>query len=209
MQPGGAARRPLRVTPQSDQQNVGLAAGSRGLRRPASRPPATPSLQPGSCALSSRRPPHAARGTPGLGILGQATRALRKWRHSARVAWRRFRKQSRGWLEGKCMVAALGSVFFVCSRGCWGGRGIPTTGCAASAGADAPLLGASRVREVREPLQARPSVRAAGRRLCVVGRNLNRAAPGRLSASSGPRTPPPHRWVRRGAHLLEFQPSAG
>lgn len=101
VQPGGAARRPLRVTPQSDQQNVGLAAGSRGLRRPASHPPATPSLQPGSCVPSSRRPPHAARGTPGLGIPGQATRALRKWRHSARVAWRRFRKQSRGWLEGK------------------------------------------------------------------------------------------------------------
>ncbi|XP_070634700.1 uncharacterized protein [Bos indicus] len=97
-EPGGAARRHLRVTPQSDQQNVSLAAGSRGLRRPASHPPATPSLQPGSCVPSSRRPPHAARGTPGLGIPGQATRALRKWRHSARVAWRRFRKQSRGWL---------------------------------------------------------------------------------------------------------------
>lgn len=121
---------------------MSLAAGSRGLRRPASHPPATPSLQPGSCVPSSCRSPHAARSTPGLGIPGQATRDLRKWRHSARVAWRRFRKQSRGWLEGKCGVAGLGYVFFVCSGGRRGGRGIPTTVCATSAAADAPLLGA-------------------------------------------------------------------
>ena len=120
---------------------MGQGAESRVLRRPGLRParPTHQAHQPLARTRTCQHPQHGARGTPGLRVPGRVTRALRKWRHSVRVARRRFRKQSRGWLDGECVVETLGSVLFVCSRARPGGRGPPTAGRAGSVGADAPL----------------------------------------------------------------------
>lgn len=95
-----------------------------GRRKPVGSgdQPPTPCAvrQPGSCVPSSCRSPHAARSTPGLGIRAKRPAISGSGVISARgVAPPR---QSRGWLEGKCGVAGLGYVFFVCSGGRRGGR---------------------------------------------------------------------------------------
>lgn len=157
--------------------------------QPPTRPPRRPSNQVlASLRAVALRTPRAARRDSGFrakrpAISGSGVIA-RAWRGAAsanRVAdgWK-VSVGSQGWATSSLYVAVAAEV-----EGAFQPLSVPLQRLLT------PLcLEPSRVREVREPLQARSSAGAAGRLPCVVGRNLSRAVPGLLGASSSPGTPP-------------------